>query len=153
MQRTSRDWLIDAVEYIWQLLAYCSHLQEIVDWYWENETITIEEYQFAIEWIISATQDRREIMQVIKDRYNGNDKLRCAVKHSIFAYTLATEILYANMNWDRQFQVLQKSSAIRMYKTLSKFIGTEVVTCGRCLSDQINDLENNNVKENESSMS
>ena len=67
MIKTSRNRLIDAVELIWQLLAYSSHLQEILDWYGENDSITIEDYQFAYKNIVLATDDRRELMQRIKD--------------------------------------------------------------------------------------
>ncbi len=136
MKQTSRNWLIDAVEYIWQLLAYTSHMQEIIDWYWENEDITIEDFQFAVQEVQVATRQRREMMQVIMQVFEWNDKYRCAVKHSIFAYTLSTEILYSDMN-NKVFAEAQKTSSERMYKTISKFIWTEIVTCGRCLSDQI----------------
>lgn len=145
MKQTSRNWLIDAIEYIWQLLAYCSHLQEIVDSFWENDVISIEDYQLAIDWIKSATADRRQMMQKIMDDYNGNNKLWCAVKHSIFAYTLATELLYADMNNDT-FRQTQKSAAIRMYNTVSAFIWTEVVSCWRCLSEQIDEKNKHNIK-------
>lgn len=139
MKQTSRNRIIDWVEYIGQLLAYCSHLQELIDWYWQNDDITQEDYIFAVENLSDAIQDRRDLMQAIKDLYNGNEKIWCALKHSIFAYTLATEILYSDMN-NPQFIKLQRQSAYRMYKTLSKFIGIEVVSCGRCLSEQ---LDNN----------
>lgn len=141
MKQTSRNWLIDWVEYIGQLLAYCSHLQEIIDWYGQNDDISQDDYIWAIENIMDTVKDRRDAMQVIKDMYNGNEKIRCALKHSIFAYTLATEMLYAN--WDnKQIINLQRNAAYRMYRTLSKFINVEVVSCGRCLSEQI-DLQNN----------
>jgi hypothetical protein len=140
MKQTSRNWLIDSIEYIWQLLAYCSHLQELVDSYWENDEITIEDYQFAIEWIKSATVDRRQMMQKIMDDYKGNNKLWCAVKHSIFAYTLATELLYADMN-NTTFRQNQKSASIRMYSTISAFIGADIVSCWRCLSEQLDKEE------------
>jgi hypothetical protein len=38
---------------------------------------------------------------------------------------------------NKTFAESQKMASDRMYKTISKFIWTEVVTCGRCLSDQI----------------
>jgi len=140
MQKTSRNWLIDAVEYIGKLLAYSSHMQELVDWYWENPDITIDDFQFAIAEVQRATVSRREMMQVIMDTFSGNDKYWCAVKHSIFAYTLATELLYSDMN-NKTFAESQKMASDRMYKTISKFIWTEVVTCWRCLSDQVDKKE------------
>lgn len=136
MKQTSRNWLIDSVEYIGQLLAYSSHMQEIVDWYWENDDISIEDFQFAISEVQRTTVARREMMQVIMDTFWWNDKYWCALKHSIFAYTLATELLYSDMN-NKSFAEAQKMASERMYKVISKFIWTEVVTCGRCLSDQI----------------
>jgi hypothetical protein len=61
------------------------------------------------------------MMQVIMDTFSGNDKYWCAVKHSIFAYTLATELLYSDMN-NKTFAESQKMASDRMYKTISKFI-------------------------------
>ena len=136
MKQTSRNRLIDSVEYIGQLLAYSSHMQEIIDWYWESDEITIEDFQFAIWEVKISIVARREMMQVIMDTFWGNNKYWCALKHSIFAYTLSTELLYSDIK-NKTFAESQKMSAQRMYRALSKFIWTEVVTCGRCLSDQI----------------
>ena len=51
-------------------------------------------------------------------------------------YGYATEMLYANKK-DPVFLVLQQNANDNLFIVLSKFIGEEVTTCGRCFNDMI----------------
>ena len=140
MKQTSRNRLIDAIEYIANLIAYSSHLQELIDWYWTNWDILLEDFHFAVAELESSIQDRRDMMQLIKDQFKGNEKIWCKVKHAIAWYWYMTEILYADLN-NSKIKELHESASKRMYRTVSKFIWWEVVACWRCLSEQIEVLK------------
>lgn len=78
-----------------QLLALNSHLQEIADSFGENDKISIEEYDACKVMIESNNITRRGLMDKMKSELSDH-KRWCCVKHSIFAYELACEIMYAN---------------------------------------------------------
>lgn len=140
MQQTSRHRLLDAVELIWQQCALVSHCQEIIDSYWTSEEVTIEDVTLAEETIINCNSVRRNIMQNILLHFKWNKLYWCQVKHSVFAYELSCELLYADWN-NISFLENQRKCAENMYKILSKFINQDVVVCWRCLNDalEVND--------------
>ncbi len=144
MNQTSRHWLLDWVEFIWQQCALVSHLQEIIDSYWENEDISIIDKENAEYLIEQSNISRRNIMEKILLQFEWNKLYWCSVKHSIFAYELACELLYAN-KWDWIIEEIQRSAKNTMYSILSKFLWKPVVLCWRCLNDMIEDELQENI--------
>lgn len=77
-------------------------------------------------------------MNKILSEFDWNKMYRCIVKHAIFAYELSCELLYASPD-DDELRTNQYNMSKILYKLLSKFIWTEVVSCGRCLNDIMQD--------------
>lgn len=137
-QQTSRNWILDAVELAGQLMAENSHLQEIQNSYGENPDVSEEDRMLCSSQIIVNNSLRRKIMEEIGKGWDH--KYRCATKHAIFAYELACEVLYANPN-NTDIQEIQDQCSKNMYAMLSKFMGMEMVMCGRCFDDALNEKQ------------
>ena len=135
MKQSSRSRIVDAVEYIANNIAMASHLQELINSS-DNEEVTSEMIAIARPRIQSLNKSRRELMWEIRDLYNGNMHLWCALKHAIAMYGYATELLYADTE-NVAFARIQQWASETMYETLSQFIGEEVTTCGRCFNDEL----------------
>jgi hypothetical protein len=134
MQQTSRNWLIDAVELIWQLLAVNSHWQELIN---STDSFVSAEEKEVLSSIVSINNAmRRHLMQQIFDTFSWDHKYWCLLKHAIFSYELSCELLYSDSE-NKMFIALQQECSDNMYKILSKFIGTDVVMCWRCLNEII----------------
>jgi len=135
-QQTSRSWVLDWTELVWQLLALSSHLQEIADSHWFNEEVTDEDKEVC-EWITKTnTMLRRKLMDKIFESWYGDHKYRCAVKHSVFCYELANELQQTDTD-DETFKLIQRLCSQSMYMILSKFLWNELVLCWRCLNDSL----------------
>lgn len=132
--QTSRHYIVDAVQMIGSLVAECSHLQEVVNSYWTNDEITMDDVQFCIDRIKECNNIRRKLMDKIKDEFNGNMHYWCSLKHAIEMRQYSTEIMYANMD-DVDVVTIQSEASKIMYSVLSKFINQDTTTCGRCFND------------------
>lgn len=144
--QTSRSRVLDGVEMIGQLLALNSHLQEICDSYWKSDEVSDEELE-SCKWMIRMNNSvRRGIMDKIKTE-NSDHKRWCAVKHSIFAYELSCEVMYANV-WDEDIANYQSMCAENMYNILSRFLWLEVTLCWRCINDELLDTSNESYDNN-----
>ena len=134
MKQTSRNWLVDGIELIWQLLAINSHWQELLNS--AEDYVTVEEKELMQSIVDTNNSMRRQLMQQIFDTFEWDHKYWCLVKHTIFAYELSCELLYSDP-LNKTFIATQQECSETMYKVLSKFIWTDVVTCWRCLNEII----------------
>lgn len=113
--KTSRHWVLDAVELIGQLQALNSHYEEILEAMGDDE----EKLKFIENKIEENNNMRRDLMEEIAGA--GKDHWRCITKHVIFSYTLATELSYAGI--DSIAPILIKDSLRKqMYSVLSIFL-------------------------------
>lgn len=155
MDKTSRGWLIDAVNLICEEIALVSHCQELINSYkfdmenaesWEEITKIMRKLEDQEDIMHSAINTRRSVMSVIYEEYKWDHNMRCSLKHAIWAYQFATECLYANPNsWT--LKNLQQKCYEDMISILSLFCWIdEMVTCSRCLQDEL-DANKNKVKQ------
>lgn len=128
--KTSRHWVLDAVELIGQLQALNSHYEEYINSMILNES-TEDAVKFATEQIKINDNIRRDTMNMIAGA--GKQHRWCTTKHAIFAYTLACELNSAN----EDFEFIKKSLSKQMYSSLSLFLWYDIETCGRCLNDSL----------------
>lgn len=147
-QQTSRGEPVEAIELIANQIASFSHHREIYNSLETDlahpELFTeeqIEEKQSEAYWhfekLISLTEERRKTMRALKSMArNANDELRCIVKHSIWSYQFAQELLATDFNNIDYIELAEKASQY-MYECISKFLWIEIVTCWRCLSDEL----------------
>lgn len=83
-------------------------------------------------------EQRRTAMRVLKGMAKVcDDKLWCVVKHSIANYQFAQELRCTDMN-NFDYMQLAESASSYMYECISKFLWVNLVTCGRCLNDELN---------------
>lgn len=129
---TSREYILDLVEYISNQIAITSHLQELLnDKYSEEDSEWIHDLQ---ELINNSINDRRKAMKKMLELFDWDKQYRCLVKHAIASWGYATEVMYADK--DADYVILQHNSYEQMMKILSKFLkAPAMVTCWRCLQD------------------
>lgn len=138
---TSRHYLIDLIELIWNDIALLSHYQELMNSY-EKEDMT--EYQELYEKSIEVLDRRRECMKLLETITNKpvNQQYRCIVKHSISSYQFATECLYADIN-NTKIREIQQRAYETMIENMCKYLWIdEIVSCWRCMTDKL--LDHNN---------
>lgn len=155
---TSRWVVVDLVEVIKEQLAIYSHLQElykeVVDTIdaltssWANQDSIDEEAIKAVRLkkeIKNVYSRRQKAMQELKTLAKDYDhKARCLVKHSIKEWWIAEEVWNTDMDNER-FEEIMLDAETFCYKCLSLFLWTEIVTCWRCLTDELlpsNDVAN-----------
>lgn len=145
-KQTSRSPLIDAVELIGHQIALSSHLYEYMGYLQkEQEADPLEERNIEIEdvqeMINKVTQARRNLMSAIEEQYDTNYHYWCASKHAIGAFSLACELhqSYAkDPDLSTRYYNFMIESQKTLYVVLSKWLGLdEVVVCGRCISDKL----------------
>jgi len=153
---TSRWVVVDLVEVIKEELAIYSHLQElykeVVDnieaWVstWANDDY-IEELRLKalrlkneIKNVYSRRQKSMQELKSLAKEYNH--KARCLVKHSIKEWGIAEEVWNTDIDNDKYEEIMLDAETF-CYKCLSLFLWTEIVTCWRCLTDEL--LPPNNV--------
>ena len=145
MEKTSRMYVLDLVEAITNQIQFASHCQELLHFYY-TEYNKNEDKLFI--WLMEIQQDlldnsiiiRRRMMERLKTE-TTDEKMRCSLKHAISAYWFALETHYANPD-DFEYKYLAQLTYEQMMKCLSIFMWLpEIVTCWRCLCDQI--LEKN----------
>lgn len=139
----------EVIELIANLIASFSHHWEIYNSLETDlahpELFTeeqIEEKQNEAYWhfekLMSLTEERRKAMRVLKSMARtANDELWCITKHSIASYQFAQELLATDFNNMDYIELAEKASQY-MYECVSKFLWVDIVTCGRCLSDELN---------------
>lgn len=137
--KTSRHWLIDAIEMLGNDIAQVSHLQELlnINGLWDYNLS--EEKEWDIRDIMHEYIDRRRVvMNEIRRQFadNWDEKLRCSLKHSIASYMYSTEMYYAEPQ-NEVLKKVQEWSYHNMIEILSLFLWEEVVSCGRCLADNV----------------
>ena len=85
----------------------------------------------------SLLEERRLAMRKLKEMaIECDDHMRCLVKHSIASYQFSQEVLNTNMS-DLDYVHLAETAYQYMYECISKFLWVEIVTCARCLQDEL----------------
>ena len=124
---------LDLIELIWHLIAYASHLQEIIMW---NENVN----KNILDLYKNAIEDRRAYMRLLKAK-TDKPELWCAVKHAIATWQYATEVYQAtDMNDDSEEFDLLVNSTSNLASVLSMYLWVEYTECLRCLNDKLKDL-------------
>lgn len=86
--------------------------------------------------------ERRLAMRKLKELWKEPDGHRwCICKHAIASYQFSQEILNTDMN-DLDYIHLAETAYKYMYECISKFLWVEMVTCARCLDDELANLQN-----------
>lgn len=147
---TSRWVVIDLVELIKEDLAIYSHLQELYkevndelnnaerNWLWQEEINALQSKGIVL-WgeLKEIYKQRQNAMQELKKLAVNYDKeMWCLVKHSIKMWWMAEEVWNTDMN-NIDYENLMIGAEDYMYRVLSRFLWTEIVTCWRCLLDEM----------------
>ena len=81
------------------------------------------------------TKKRRQAMRVLRELGpNPDNKRHCLCKHSVACFQFAQELLDTDMN-NIDYIELAEFAYQYMYECVSKYLWVEMVTCGRCLYD------------------
>lgn len=148
-----RHYLIDLVFSIAQDCADEWHDKEILSSLeQERNTIDPEElpgyYQELTKQIKEAKKDyvdgvrlRRFKMDILAEKSPAYDyTARCRLKHRATSFVQATEVYLADPCDDTYHAMV--ASERRFWRAVGQFMGVEkVVPCGRCLSDQLKKIE------------
>lgn len=138
----------EVIELIANLIASYSHHNEIahslddeiIELDEANKDVPIElteKVQWHYDKMEQLLKDRRKAMQVLKwMAKNVDNEMWCLVKHSIACYQFSQELLNTNMN-DVDYIELADNAYRYMYECISKFLWVELVTCWRCLKDEL----------------
>jgi len=146
MQKTSRMYILDLVEAIINQIQLASHCQELLHFYSAELQRTTDDVYW---WMMDIQQDlldkavdmRRVMMEKLKTE-NSDEKMWCSLKHALSAYWFMLEVSYANKT-DLAYKILAHQAYEQLMKVLSIFMWLdEIVTCGRCLCDQITEDAN-----------
>lgn len=147
--KDSQRWaVIEVVEIIANLIALQSHYTELYqnkvtdlshpDLFTDEELQKIQSdamgfYQARSE----ALEKRRHFMRILKwMALDYNQESRCELKHKIWVYQFSQELLDTNIDNDDYIK-LAEESYMSMMESLSRFLWTEIVSCGRCLQDEL----------------
>ena len=138
----------EVIELIANLIASYSHHNEIahslddeiIELDEANKDVPIElteKVQWHYDKMEQLLNDRRKAMQVLKGMAkNVDNEMWCLVKHSIACYQFSQELLNTNMD-DVDYVTLSDGAYRYMYECVSKFLWVELVTCWRCLKDEL----------------
>lgn len=155
---TSRWAVIDLVEVIKEQLAIYSHLQELYKEVVDNINAVIDSWanaDYIEELRLEAFRLRNDIKDVYERRRNTmaelkklaikyDKKCHCLLKHAIKEWGIAEEVWNTDMD-NETYEALMLDAENYMYKVLSQYLWTEIVTCWRCLTDELlpsNDVVN-----------
>ena len=125
MDKTSRLWILDAIEALVNNIQLASHIQEHLD-NWEAEK---EMYYIHAEVVTL----RRQIMKKIENDFGADHQYRCMVKHAIASRWFLQEVKDAAYGWEK----LYNTATENMFMILSKFLKQEITDCWRCLLDSL----------------
>lgn len=149
MNKDSQRWAAtELIELIANLIASYSHHSELYNSLqselahpdlfteWQMEQMR-EDSQRHYDKMTSLLEERRLAMrQLKKEAVECDDHMRCLVKHSIASYQFSQEVLNTNMN-DLDYIHLAETAYQYMYECVSKFLWVTLVTCARCLEDEL----------------
>lgn len=149
---TSRDTIIDSIEFLSNQIALASHCQELIHNYiseinleattdtQKDELIKKIDQQKSI--LESAIDMRRNFTKKLFNSISGWDhKMRCSFKHAVASYWYSVELRYANM-WDFDYEVMCQNAYEQLISVASLFFWLDdIVTCWRCLVDQLKEID------------
>lgn len=160
MNKDTQRWAeTELIELIANLIASYSHHNELYNSLQSDllhlELYTEEQKEQMLKdsiWhytkLIELLEERRLAMRKLKElAIECDGKMRCLVKHSIAAYQFSQEILNTDMD-NLDYIHLSETAYRYMYECISKFLWVELVTCARCLADEL-DLQNKNKTDEE----
>ena len=149
MNKDSQRWAAtELIELIANLIASYSHHSELYnslqsdlvhpELYTDGQIDDMQQQSF---WhytkMESLLEERRLAMRKLKEMaIECDDHMRCLVKHSIASYQFSQEVLNTNMS-DLDYVHLAETAYQYMYECISKFLWVEIVTCARCLQDEL----------------
>ena len=149
MNKDSQRWAeTELIELIANLIAGYSHHSELYNSIQSDlvhpELFTewqIEQMQEDSIWhygkMTSLLEERRLAMRKLKSMaVECDDHMWCLVKHAIASYQFSQEILNTNMD-DLDYIHIAETAYRYMYECISKFLWVEIVTCARCLQDEL----------------
>ena len=150
MNKDTQRWeATELIELIANLIASYSHHNELYnslqvdlnnkEVFWEDELADLEEQSIRhYTRMESLLEERRLAMRKLKElAIECDDHMRCLVKHSIASYQFSQEVLNTNMG-DLDYIHLAETAYQYMYECVSKFLWVTLVTCARCLEDELN---------------
>ena len=146
---SQRWWATEIIELIANLIASYSHHSELYNSLqsdlvhsdlfteWQIEQMQ-EDSQRHYAKMTSLLEERRLAMRKLKEEaVECDEHMWCLVKHSIASYQFSQEVLNTNMN-DLDYIHLAETAYQYMYECVSKFLWVTLVTCARCLEDELN---------------
>lgn len=150
MRESSRWVVVDLVEVIKEQQAIYSHLQELYKEVVDNidaATASWASQDYIDELVLEARSLRRDIIDAYDRRQkamaelkklaiNYDRKCHCLLKHAIKEWGIAEEVWNTDKDND-VYEALMLDAENYMYKVLSKYLWTEIVTCWRCLADEL----------------
>ena len=147
--KDSQRWVVvELIEVIANQIASYSHHYEIYnslqsdlldrDQFPEEEVERMEEESsYHLFEMQKLTEQRRKTMRMLKEKaVDYNEQRHCLVKHAIATYQFAQEVLATDINNADYIQLAEEASRY-MYKCVSKYLWVDVVTCWRCLADEL----------------
>lgn len=144
--QTSRQWILDAVELIANLIAMSSHAQELINIYTIDFNGASESEQDDIIskineqkiFLSEANRIRRNYMSALEKEFGAEKQLWCEFKHAVGTYGFACEVYAANPS-NPVLEGGQQDCYELMNKVISAFLNLdELLPCGRCLADKLN---------------
>lgn len=157
---TSRWVVVDLIEMIKEQLAIYSHLQELYKEVIDNIDAAVSSWA-SEDYIDELRTEALHIRNNIIDAYNRRQKAmaelkklavkydrkcHCLLKHAIKERGIAEEVWNTDKDND-VYEALMLAAENYMYKVLSQYLWTEIVTCWRCLTDEL--LPSNDVADGE----
>lgn len=146
-KETQRGPEMDIIDLIANLQAVVSHAYELynktdVDLKSDefdvvDEAESVSTNQFLHEVIYEANHLRKEVTAELKKLSPHYDKeYHCLLKHMIVSYELALELFLNDMASAERYDIAMSTTQL-MYKVVSKYMWVGLATCGRCLSDEL----------------
>ncbi len=146
-RETQRGPEMDIIDLIANLQAVVSHAYELynktdVDLKSDefdvvDEAELVSTNQFLHEVIYEANHLRKEVTAELKKLSPHYDKeYHCLLKHMIISYELALELFLNDMASAERYDIAMSTTQL-MYKIVSKYMWVGLATCGRCLSDEL----------------
>lgn len=147
---TSRWVVVDLVECIKEQLAIYSHLQELYkeivddidkavsDWVGDGYINELTTKAQSLKYEIKDCYTRRQkAMQELKKLAKDYDQeMHCLLKHAIKEWWIAEEVWNTDMD-NEVYESLMLDAENFMYKVLSRYLWTDIVTCWRCILDEL----------------
>lgn len=150
MNKDSQRWAAtELIELIANLIASYSHHNELynslqsdlehLDIFTDEQIAQMEnDSEWHYNKMISLLEERRLAMRKLKElAVECDDHMRCLVKHAIASYQFSQEVLNTNMDY-LDYIHLAETAYQYMYECVSKFLWVTLVTCARCLEDELN---------------